>query len=40
VGVEDGVVTLEAHFPFRSGTETWRFTYPVANPSDVSIERK
>ena len=40
VSVEDGVVTLEAHFSFRSGAETWRFAYPRANPSAVAIERK
>ena len=40
VSVEGGVVTLEAHFAFRSGAETWRFSYPVANPSDVTIDAK
>ena len=40
VSVEDGVVTLKALFPFRSGAETWIFSYPAANPSDVTIDVK
>lgn len=39
VSVKDGVVTLKAIFPFRSGSETWMFSYSAANPSDVTIEQ-